>query len=226
MLNGVKFARSNFFFLFYSYQLFKRNMNGSSFWFQRKTWTGKPNSSSKKSTNYWYLPISPLTMTTRWSGSAPEETWKTSSPPLSASTLMTALLSLPLKQPPPIFLNTSMLLPELLAATAKGLQVGDENPNPMLNKNADSLRIGLENADASGDDDEDEAAAEAVRRGEVAAIMERIMWKRKRNVKKGNGSFVCVCVKEGRAESVTSRKVLFAYGEIIYTVFSFYSEKK
>ena len=45
----------------------------------------------------------------------------------------------------------------------------------MLNKNADSLRIGLENADASGDDDEDEAAAEAVRRGEVAAIMERIM---------------------------------------------------
>ena len=177
----------------------------------------------KKSTNYWYLPISPLTMTTRWSGSAPEETWKTSSPPLSASTLMTALLSLPLKQPPPIFLNTSMLLPELLAATAKGLQVGDENPNPMLNKNADSLRIGLENADASGDDDEDEAAAEAVRRGEVAAIMERIMWKRKRNVKKGNGSFVCVCVKEGRAESVTSRKVLFACGEIIYTVFSFYS---
>ena len=82
-----------------------------------------------------------------------------------------------------------MLLPELLAATAKGLQVGDENPNPMLNKNADSLRIGLENAGAS--DDEDEAAAEAVRRGEVAAIMERIMWKRKRNVKKGNGSCVC-----------------------------------
>ena len=68
-----------------------------------------------------------------------------------------------------------MLLPELLAATAKGLQVGDENPNPMLNKNADSLRIGLENAGASDDDDEDEAAAEAVRRGEVAAIMERIM---------------------------------------------------
>ena len=66
-----------------------------------------------------------------------------------------------------------MLLPELLAATAKGLQVGDENPNPMLNKNADSLRIGLENAGAS--DDDDEAAAEAVRRGEVAAIMERIM---------------------------------------------------
>nr|POF22739.1 hypothetical protein CFP56_08420 [Quercus suber] len=115
-------------------------------------------------------------MTTRWSGSGPEETWKTSSPPLSASTLMTPLLSLPLKQPPPIFLNTSMLLPELLAAAAaaatKGLLVGDENPNPTLNKNADSLRIGLENAGASDDEDE---AAEAVRRGEVVAIMERRM---------------------------------------------------
>ena len=71
-----------------------------------------------------------------------------------------------------------MLLPELLAAAAaatKGLEVGDENPNPTLNKNADSLRIGLENAGASGDDDDEDEdeAAEAVRRGEVVAIMER-----------------------------------------------------
>ena len=79
-----------------------------------------------------------------------------------------------------------MLLPELLAAAAaatKGLEVGDENPNPTLNKNADSLRIGLENAGASSDDDDDEdedEAAEAVRRGEVVAIMERRMWKRKK----------------------------------------------
>lgn len=86
-----------------------------------------------------------------------KEASKTSSPPLSASTLITPLPCLLLKQPPPIILNNCIFL-------------GEENRNPMLKKKAESLRIRLLlNVGTDGGNDD------VVPRGEVVAIMEQGM---------------------------------------------------
>lgn len=121
-----------------------------------------------------YLPTRPLTMMTRWAGTAHGAELKTSTLPPSASTFMTPMPWLLLKQPPPIFLTNSILLE--LADSASGL--GLENRNPKLKKKANSCRIGLQNVepdDVDGNEEVEDDDDDAVRGGGVAAIMEQKM---------------------------------------------------
>lgn len=113
-------------------------------------------------------------MMTRWSGTAHGAELKTSTLPPSASTFMTPMPWLLLKQPPPIFLTNSILLE--LADSASGL--GLENRNPKLKKKANSCRIGLQNVepdDVDGNEEVEDDDDDAVRGGGVAAIMEQKM---------------------------------------------------
>jgi hypothetical protein len=121
-----------------------------------------------------YLPTRPLTMMTRWSGTAHGEASETSSPPPSASTFRTPMPRSLLKHPPPNFLTNSILLELADSASVLGL----ENPSPKLKKKANSRRIGLQNVEPDeddGNDDDEDDDDDAVRSGGVAAIMEQRM---------------------------------------------------